>query len=188
MGSWSLDFSMDEKHRIVRRKADSLGISDSEAYRLCVIEYETGIIQNQTTIQTKNAYNQYKLEAPRPNSFEDAQLKIKIKNQLLLNEADARRNQRRLEKAAKGTVKDRIDAKHGVGSYDRATRPMEERGWFSWLKIPSLSMPSMPSMPSIGLAGKGVIGLIVAIVLVLLFLVAIGYSGLGSAVGSRMEK
>ena len=186
MVSWSLDFSMDEKHRIVRRKADSLGISDSEAYRLCVLEYETGIVQNQTTIQTKNAYNQYKLEAPRPNSFADAQLKIKIKNQLLLNEADAKRNERRLEKAARGSVRDRIDAKHGVGSYDRITT--KKKGWFSWLNMPSLSMPSMPSMPSIGLAGKGIIGLIVAVVLVLVFLVAIGYSGLGGAIGSRVEK
>ena len=50
--------------------------------------------------------------------------------------------------------------------------------------------PSLPSLklPSIGLAGKGLIGIIVMIGVVILILVAIGYSGLGGAAGSHLEK
>lgn len=183
--SWSLDFGFEEKRRRVEAKARALGISESEAYRLCVVEYETGIAQNETTTQTKNAYNKYMTEAPRPGSDSDRQLKYAMQKELIRSAAEAKKQERNLERAAKSSVKARIDAKHGVGAYDKAITPSTKKsGWLDFLKI---KMPSVPSidvkMPSIGLAGKSLIGILVVIVIVFLALIALGYSGLGSSVG-----
>lgn len=52
----------------------------------------------------------------------------------------------------------------------------------SKLKLPSLSLPS------IGLAGKGLIGVVVAVGVVIVVLIALGYSRLGGAAGSRLKK
>ena len=57
-------------------------------------------------------------------------------------------------------------------------------------KPSKLLMPSLPSlnMPDIGLPGKGIITILAIIFIGLLALIALGYSGLGGAAGSHLEK
>ena len=68
---------------------------------------------------------------------------------------------------------------------------MDEKRWGA-PSLPSFKMPSfeMPDIkfPSIGLAGKGIIGILTIVFIGLLALIALGYSGLGGAAGSHLEK
>ena len=144
--NWSLDLSMSEKTQLVRAKAKARGISESDAFRLCVLEYETGIPQNKVTVQTENAYNAYKLEAPRAGTTADYLHSEKIKKELRREHAEAQRVALRLERKAEESVYERMVAKHGVKKAENAFRSLEdfekEQGFFG---------VKMPSMPSLGL-------------------------------------
>ena len=93
--------------------------------------------------------------------------------------------------AANPAEKDTTEVlKHG-GSREWIRKEGGEAKNIDMPSLPSLpSMPSLPSfkLPSIGIAGKGLIGVIVAIGVVIVMLIAIGYSGLGGAAGSHLEK
>ena len=143
--SWSLDLSMIEKVRIVQAKATLCGISDSEAHKLCVVEYETGIPQNTVTQQAINTYNMYKTEAPRPGTPEHTIWIAKLKRELRTSHIEARERAKMLEEAAKKTVEERMIAKHGVETTEKAFRSLDkyeaEKGFFGLgLKLPDLSI------------------------------------------------
>ena len=135
--SWALDLSMAQKIVLVREKARTLGISEKEAHQVCVVEYETGRVLNEYTQNVENAYHVYMTEGVRPGSNDDVRLKIKMHNELALRRADALRRARVLEKAAKATVKERIEVKHGKGSYEKATRSIEDYEASLGLKLPN---------------------------------------------------
>ena len=190
MSNWQLDMTFAQKERLVQAKARACGISELEAYKLCVLEYETGKQLDKVTVQTENAYNQYKLEGNRPNTRADVEHKIKVYNELMLKRADALRNKRRLEKAANKSVEERIDVKHGLGTYAAITTSKED-SWFKipeWLKVPKLPKVSLPGASKfMSTKVKLAITLLGAFVLLMILLVAIGYSGMGSSVGRVAE-
>lgn len=198
MVSWSLDMSMGEKQRLITAKSRECGIPESEAFRLCVIEYETGTKLMKTTVQTENAYNQYKLEGARPNTLADKQHKIKIANELLFKKVDALRRAKKLADEASRSVEERIDVKHGLGAYVKATRSVEDMeaerkrnwlpGWMKTPKLPKLSLPSMEMGSFFSGKTKLIVTVVGAIVLLLVFMIALGYSGLGGAAGKYAEK
>ena len=183
MTSWILDLTFEEKSERVRKKARECSISELEAFKLCVVEYETGVQLNKVTVQTENAYNQYKLEGNRPNSVADYEHKVKIREELQASIAAALLKRRALAQAAGKSVETRIDVKHGAGTY--AALGEEKEGLFGFLEW----KPKMPTidvkMPSFKLGGtaKLVGGLVVLLVVGVVLLVAIGYSGMGESVG-----
>ena len=143
--SWSLDLSMIEKVRIVQTKARLCGISDSEAHKLCVIEYETGIPQNTVTQQTINTYNMYKTEAPRPGTPEHTIWIARLKRELRTSHTEAKERAKTLERKAEKTVEERMIAKHGGENTEKAFRSLDEyeaeKGFFGLgLKMPDLSI------------------------------------------------
>lgn len=207
MASWSLDKSFDEKHKIVSAKASALGISEGEAYRLCVVEYETGIPLNEVTVQTQNAYNQYKLTGSRPNE-EDAR---KIAYELMLSKCKAEQRAGNLALKAEGSVKKRMEEKYGreiaaggFGSREEFEKAMDKakdkgKGFGISLpdwKFPTFTMPDLrfPAMPKIE-AGMGglkrslqttaiVVMLFVALLIYIVFVKGKGAEGVSvSAVG-----
>ena len=165
MASWSLDKSFAEKHKIVSAKASALGISEGEAYRLCVVEYETGIPLNEVTQQTKNAYNQYKLGAARPGTKANDTDVRKVAYELKLSDALAWQRAEALKMKASESVETRMEEKYGkeieaggFGSQEEFEKAMDEaRKKDYWDALPNFRLPdwhmpdiSFPEMPKVG--------------------------------------
>ena len=123
--SWSLDKSMMEKHALVRAKAGALGIPESEAYRLCVLEYELDTPMTEYSQQAENAYHVYMTEAPRPGTSAADELKRKMAYELLENDAYAWQKAEKLKLAAEAPVRERMIAKVGVEEYEKGIRSLE---------------------------------------------------------------
>lgn len=130
-----------EKTRLVREKAAKLGISEGEAYRLCAVEYETDIKLDTVTAQTQNAYTVWKSEAPRKESEHEVQTR-KMREALAESKAWAVHRRMLSEMRGEPTVKERIEEKHGKGSWEKAARSVEamedERKW---------KLPKIPTLP-----------------------------------------
>jgi len=210
MASWILDHNFEESAEKVRAKAKALGISEADAYKLCVVEYETGVPLNKVTQQTRNAYNVYKLEGNRPNTRPNDEHVRKINYELQLSDAYARQRAANLQLKADASVEERMVVKHGKEGARRAMRSLEEHekessvfGLGKLISLPDWSLPEwkLPElkMPGFGLdkIGEGanelkrslqtmglVLMLFVALLVYLVFVKGKGASGVNvTAVG-----
>ena len=159
--SWSLDKTFAQKRELVSAKANALGISESEAYRLCVLEYELDTPMMEYDQQAKNAYNVYMTEAPRPGTSADEELKRKMANELAESDAYALQRSINLALKAERSVEERMMAKVGEEQYQKGIRSIEafeadptSAGYVR----PRLSLPKFPDlgMEAIGQTGKSI--------------------------------
>lgn len=174
-----------EKSRLVREKAAKLGISEGEAYRLCAVEYETGIKLDTVTAQTQNAYAVWKSEAPRKESEHEVQTR-KMREALAESKAWAVHRRMLSEMRGEPTVKERIEEKHGKGSWEKATRSveaMEEEKRWKMPKIPTLPLGEVGADIKKSAQMTGMVIMIFVALLVYLIFVR-GKGGEGVTIGS----
>lgn len=174
-----------QKHAIVKAKAMALNIPESDAYRLCVVEYETGHTLNTYNQNVENAYNVYMTEGTRPGTAEDLAHKKKIEEELIVSKVEAIKRAWRLELAAQASVKERIDIKHGEGTFRTATRSLEEYEEAQRWKIPKIGMPDFGGIGDIKKGAQTtaiVLMVFVALIIYLMFVKGKGAEGVTVAV------
>ena len=156
--SWSLDKTMMEKQELVSAKASALGIPESEAFRLCVLEYELGIPMSEYNQQAENAYNVYKTEAPRPGTSANDELKRKMANELALADCYAEQRAINLKLKADRSVEERMIDVVGEEQYQKGIRSLEAfeaDPTSAGYKSPGIRLPKFPTF---GLEGVGETG------------------------------